>query len=784
MKGIFSFLIVFTSLLSFGQKFTVSGTVKDASTGENLIGASIYNAKNGAGTTSNNYGFFSITLPKDSVKLKISFVGYGSLLIHFLLLKDTTITIPLLEGTSLKEIVIEGQAEEIQESSRMSTIDIPVDQIKAMPALLGETDVLKVLQLLPGVQAGSEGSSGLYVRGGGPDQNLILLDGVPVYNASHLFGFFSVFNADAINHVELVKGGFPARYGGRLSSVIDINLKEGNNQKIKGEGSIGLIASRLTIEGPIKKDRTTFIVSARRTYIDVLARPLIKSASKGEEQAGYYFYDLNAKINHRINNNNRLYLSAYTGDDKAFARSKYQSNGTIDKNSYKYEAGLKWGNITTALRLNSILSKKLFSNTTLSFSRYRFGISGSDSESYTKSGVTTSQYYATSYISGIRDFAAKIDFDYIPSPRHYVKFGGQAIRHLFTPGVASFHSTTTEQIDTTFGAKRIYATEFYAYAEDDFLVTEKLKINGGVHVSGFSVENRFYHSIQPRFSARYLISPDISWKGSYAQMTQFIHLLSNVGIGLPTDLWVPATSAVGPEQSYLTSTGIAYNIQKKYEFSVEGYYKKMTGLIEYKEGADYLNTEDDWQTKVERGKGWSYGGEVFLHKKTGKINGWVGYTLSWTNRQFANINQGKIFPYRYDRRHDIKIAVTYDWKPNRNFSVTWVYGTGAAITLPQSNYAQLSDRNFNLFYPPDNNVQYYDGRNSYRMRAYHRLDLSYTTTKKTKWGERSWTIGVYNAYSRRNPFFINMDYDKAGNKKFIQYSLFPIIPSIAYRFKF
>jgi hypothetical protein len=750
-----------------------------------LIGASIYEIKSGSGTTSNNYGLFSLTLMSDSVKLRISFVGYGTVFQKFFLSGDTTLNIILENGTQLSEVTIEGQAEEIQESSRMSTIDIPVAQIKAMPALLGETDVLKVLQLLPGVQSGAEGSSGLYVRGGGPDQNLILLDGVPVYNASHLFGFFSVFNADAINNVELVKGGFPARYGGRLSSVIDINLKEGNNTKIKGEGSVGLIASKFTIEGPIKKDRTTFIISARRTYIDVLARPLIKDLSKGKA-SGYYFYDLNAKINHRINDKHRIYLSTYAGDDNAYSRMKDIS--TNPKNAVTFatddRSTLKWGNITTALRLNSILSKKLFSNVTATYSRYRFDVFQSKKNSTTENEITKTNYYQNQYMSGIWDYAVKVDLDYIPSPVHYVKFGGQAIQHLFTPGAFSLHTTGIEKTDTVFGTKKTYASEFYLYAEDDFLITPKLKVNAGVHASGFSVENKFYHSIQPRISGRFLITPEVSWKTSYAQMTQFIHLLNNVGIGLPTDLWVPSTAKVGPEHSYLTSTGIAYNVNNQYEFTVEGYYKRMKGLIEYKDGADFLKREEDWQTKVEIGKGWSYGSEVFLHKKTGKLNGWFGYTLSWTNRQFPNINYGKIFPYRYDRRHDIEIAATYDWKPNRKFGMTWVYGTGAAVTLSQSTYA--SNTSFPYVYHDytAGSIQYFDGRNSYRMRAYHRLDLSYTTSKKTKWGERSWTIGVYNAYSRRNPFYMDMTYDKNGNKKFVQYSLFPIIPSIAYRFKF
>jgi hypothetical protein len=773
-----SFIILIT-LSAKAQKFTISGTIKDRASGENLIGASIFNVSTGQGTTSNTYGFYSITLPKDTVLLRISYVGYESSIIKILLSRDTTMNIEMGEGKLLQEVVINANEEEkIQNTTRMGTIDVPIDQIKAMPAFLGETDVLKVLQLLPGVQSGTEGSSGLYVRGGGPDQNLILLDGVPVYNASHLFGFFSVFNADALNHVELVKGGFPARYGGRLSSVIDINMKEGNMKEFKGEGSAGLIASKITLEGPIVKDKTSFIISARRTYIDILSRPLIKSSSGGNNVVGYYFYDLNGKINHKIDENNRIYLSTYMGDDKAYARFK----GEFGNTKYKEEAGLKWGNVTTALRWNSIWNKKLFSNLTTTYSRYRFKVFTNYNEESTSAGTPSTIYYENEYFSGIRDYAIKLDFDYIPSPNHLVKFGAQAIQHLFSPGVFSYKGN--EAADTTFGAKKVYAKEFFAYLEDDIVVTEKLKFNIGAHASGFLVDDKFYHSIQPRLSARYLLSPSVALKASYAQMTQYIHLLTNAGLGLPTDLWVPSTPTVGPEQSYLTSVGAVYNLNSTYEFSVEGYYKEMTGLIEYKDGASYLDIEKDWQTKVETGKGESYGAEFFLQKKTGRINGWIGYTLSWSNRQFDNINEGKKFPYKYDRRHDVEIAATYQWKKNKELGFTWVYGSGTALSLPSATYEKLPAEEGSYRYYGNENIDHYDGRNNYRMSAYHRLDFSYTTTKKTKWGERSWVIGVYNVYNRKNPFYMDKGYDKNGDKKFIQYSLFPVIPSVSYRFKF
>ena len=498
-------MLLLVSSLAHAQKYTISGSIKDAGSGENLIGAYLYNARSLQGTTANEYGFYSITLPQDSVHLRISYVGYEKQIVTFFLAKDTTINFALVSGNTLQEVVISGAVEDqIQETTRMGTIDVPLDQIKAMPALLGEVDVLKVLQLLPGVQSGAEGTSGLYVRGGGPDQNLILLDGVPVYNASHLFGFVSVFNADAINHVELVKGGFPARYGGRLSSVIDIRMKEGNTKKLQGEGSIGLVASRLTIQGPIVKDKTSFLVSGRRTYIDLLARPLIKMATKGEETVGYYFYDLNAKINHRFNDKNRLYLSLYTGDDKAYARSRYTYSNDPEMTESKEEFKLQWGNITTGLRWNAIISKKLFSNVTATYSRYRFGVYGDSKETVTTADATETEYFHTSYVSGIRDFALKADLDFIPSPNHYIRFGIQGINHLFTPGVLSFRST--EVADTTMGAQITYAREYAAYAEDDFMISDKLKITGGIHASAFEVDGKFYHAIQPRLSARYLMT--------------------------------------------------------------------------------------------------------------------------------------------------------------------------------------------------------------------------------------------------------------------------------------
>lgn len=782
MRYVFIYVTLLLSSPLLGQKFTISGYLKDADTGESLIGATVLHARSSSGTSANTHGFYSITLPRDSVTLLYSYVGYEPQLIRFLLRKDTVINMQLKGATVLDEVVVSAtKADAIHEINRMSSISVPIDQIKALPAFLGETDVLKVLQLMPGVQSGGEGGTGLYVRGGGPDQNLLLLDGVPVYNASHLFGFFSVFNADALNHVELIKGGFPARYGGRLSSVIDIHMKDGSMKEWKGEGSVGIIASKVSVEGPIQKDRTSLLFSARRTYIDLLARPIIKLATEGQT-AGYYFYDLNFKLNHIINDKNRLYLSSYTGDDKAYAKTKdFFINGN-ERTDYREEFGLRWGNIITAARWSHVFSPQLFANFTGTFSRYRFDIFSQYDEVRTSpTSPDEKNFYKERYVSGIRDWAMKADFDYLPNPDHYIRFGANSIVHRFAPGVYAVRSS--EEADSTAGAAVTNAQEFAAYVEDDWKVNSVLKVNAGVHTSAFLVENKWYTSVQPRISSRLLLGREFSLKASYSTMTQFIHLLTNAGLGLPTDLWVPSTAKVKPQQSWQAAIGLAKTFKDTYEVSLEGYYKKMTNLIEYKDGASYFDIEKDWQDKVAlNGQGWSYGTELLLQKKIGNVTGWIGYTLSWTDRQFETLNFGNRFPYKYDNRHDINVAFTHTWNERMDFSAAWVFTSGNAVTLPTAVYSGTSQLPFNHWYTPE--ISYYEARNAYRMKNYHRLDLSFSWWKNKKWGQRKWTLGVYNAYNRLNPFFMDIGYDRNHNKHFIQYSLFPIIPSFTYSFKF
>ncbi|MCD6331705.1 MAG: TonB-dependent receptor, partial [Bacteroidales bacterium] len=507
-----------------GQKYTISGTVEDQTTGERLISANVYDSNSLQGVITNAYGFYSLTLPSGKVSLTFSYIGYNKVTINLNLVRDTMIHMVMKPSITLDEVIISGEkTKSAVHSSQMSMTELSANTIKGLPVFLGEVDVLKALQLLPGVQSGSEGTSGIYVRGGGPDQNLILLDGVPVYNANHLFGFFSVFNPDAIQNVKLIKGGFPAQYGGRLSSVLDIRMKEGNNKHFTAEGSVGIVASKLTVEGPVWKDHTSFIISARRTYVDALAQPLIawQAAQNDLEKlrAGYYFYDMNAKINHRFSDKSRLYLSAYSGRDKAYMANKEK----WDDNSYQTDAGLGWGNLTAALRWNYVITPKLFSNTTVTYSKYNF-LTSMKEEEHEKEQLL--HKYAFTYDSGIRDWAGKIDFDYLPDPHHSIKFGASHIFHSFRPGVSVFQveeQLMDQPLDTTFGNKQINAREWAMYAQDDWLIGSRLKVNAGLHFSGFAVDDSTYWSLQPRISLRFLVNEKLSVKAAYSHMTQYIH---------------------------------------------------------------------------------------------------------------------------------------------------------------------------------------------------------------------------------------------------------------------
>ncbi|MBI3135365.1 MAG: TonB-dependent receptor [Bacteroidetes bacterium] len=786
MKLILFTLLSLTSLFAAAQtKYTVSGYVKDAETGEALIGARVFVPALSVGAIANTYGFYSLTLPQGVHEVVFSFVGKEPSKMQVTLDANVSLNLELKPAGMLSEVLVTGEVKQ-HESTEMSTTELPMSKVKSLPVLLGEIDVIKTAQLLPGIKAGSEGSSGIYVRGGGPDQNLILLDGVPIYNANHLFGFFSVFNADAINNVKIVKGGFPAEYGGRISSVIDIRMKEGDMKKLHGEGSVGIISSKLMLNGPIIKDKTSFMISARRTYIDLLAKPFIKLANAkntGNDKVtgGYYFYDVNAKINHIINDKNRIYFSAYLGDDKFYVNSTYDY---VDNAKTYYEesnGGLSWGNKIMALRWNHQFSPKLFANTTLNFSDYRFktGFGMTVYEDGKKD--TPDQNYSFDYLSGITDWGGNVHFSYYPNPNHKVEFGVGEIYHTFKPGVNQFkYDNNGATTDTVFGGKRTYAHEFYGFIQDDFKISKRIMANLGVHFSNFIVRDKYYNALQPRAAFNFLLDEKSSLKVSYSHMAQYLHLLTNTTIGLPTDLWVPATDTIPFQIGDQYAVGYTRELKAGYRIGAEAYYKQMNNLIEYKEGASFFDTSNDWEKLVEVGKGYSYGLEVLFEKRTGKTTGWIGYTLSWTNRQFDNLNNGNIFPYRYDSRHNISVVVTHKFNDKIDIGVVWVYATGNAVTLALQQYNALEDQNYF-----SSTVEHVDGRNNYRMPSYHRLDIGVNIHKEKKWGQATWSFGLYNAYNRQNPFYLEFGYLKNSDKKVLkQVSLFPIIPSINYSFKF
>ncbi len=778
-------LLLATGSLYAQSRYTVSGYVREKGSGELLIGVSVYVPGTTTGTSTNNYGFYSLTLPAaDSVSLAFSFVGYQAQTRSISLRKNTELNVELASGSVLQEVVVTGQRERISETPQMSTIEVPIKQIKAIPALLGEKDVLKVLQLMPGVQKGGEGNSGLYVRGGGPDQNLIILDDATVYNAYHLFGFFSLFNGDALKSVELTKGGFPARYGGRLSSVLEMNMKEGNKEKLHGEGGIGIISSRLTLEGPLKKEKSSFLISGRRTYIDALVRPFIPDAD-----GGYYFYDLNAKVNYDFGRKNKLYLSGYFGRDRFFFVEKYDGQKT--------KAGFNWGNATGTLRWNHLLNEKLFANTSLIFSNYRFKI-------YERYKDKDGSEFNLDYSSGIRDIGIKQDWDFFPTPNHSIKVGVSSTYHQFTPSALVVKDTDVNEFKREVEA--IDVVESGIYAEDTYRPFPNLRLNAGIRFSHYVSGKQQYFRPEPRLALAYSLTNDISLKASYARMNQYVHLLTNTGIGLPTDLWVPSTAKVAPQQSQQVAAGIAKDfLERGLQLTVEGYYKKMDNIIGYREGASFLLIDEgpegarqvSWEDNVTAGQGWSYGAEFLLQKKLGRFSGWVGYTLSWTQLQFDELNFGKKYYARYDRRHDLSVVGIYELSPRITLSGTWVYGTGNAITLPLSDYPSPTheanyppnQRQQGSWYSATYTVNDYDTKNSFRMASYHRLDLGVQFHKKMKRHERTWEFSVYNAYNRRNPFFYYTasEYDqqrKASRNVLKQITLFPIIPSLSYNFKF
>lgn len=781
---------------SFGvaqEKYTISGYITDAATGEELIGATVgVEELSGTGTATNIYGFYSLTLPPGNYTLHYTYLGYNSQQIQIELNRDLRHNISLSSGeVQLEEVVISGEKpDDNVKEIRMSKEVLKIESIKSMPALFGEVDIFKSVQMLPGVLSAGEGTSGLFVRGGSADQNLILLDESTVYNASHFMGFFSVFNPDAVKNVSLYKGGIPARYGGRISSILDIQMKEGNNKRFGMSGGLGSISSRLTLEGPIVKDKSSYMISGRRTYADLFLK---LSPDDNVNSNTLYFYDLNAKANYKFNNKNRIYISGYLG------RDVFKFDDTF---------GLNWGNATGTLRWNHLFNERLFLNTTLLFSNFDYGFDIDD-------GVTS-----FTWDSRLQEYQAKLDFNYYLNPDNTLSFGSNSSLHYFSP---AHIEPGDNSVFTTFSLDNKYAFEQAFYIGNNQKINEKLSFRYGLRYSMFhnigpgrkfiyadglprtddtiidSVAYgkldpiKFYHGLEPRASVRYLLNEKSSVKASYNRMRQYLQIASNATAGLPIDRWIPADSYIKPLIGDQVALGYFRNFDdNRFETSVEVYYKWMDNLIDFKPQAEIL-LNNNLETEVFEGRGWAYGAEFSVKKNIGKTTGWFSYTVSKTKRKIPGINGGRAYNAKYDRTHDISLVVSHQLSSRLTLAANWVYTTGAAVSFPEGKYTVDGQT-----------IPYYNDRtrNAYRMPDYHRLDLSATLEGKNKKNKRwqgSWSFSIYNAYARKNAFSIafrevvngdpSYDADEDGpevtsEQSAVKMYLFSIIPSVTYNFKF
>lgn len=781
-KGLFTVLFSLIGLVSFSQAtMTLSGVVKDGGNGETLIGATVFVPELETGTITNEYGFYSITLDNvltDSISVEMSYVGFQNQINRIKVQPEYSLDIELGTGVALKEVVIKANSfNEALKSTEMSVETLNPEEAKMIPVLLGESDILKTIQLKPGIPSGSEGSTGLYVRGGRSDQNLIVLDEAVIYNASHLFGFFSTFNTDAVKDLKLYKGGFPAQYGGRLSSVIDVKLKEGNKKEFSGAGGIGIISSKLTLEGPIKKDKSSFIVSGRRTYFDLITNAINDSNADDPDAVqipGYYFYDLNTKINFDLSDKDRLYLSGYFGRDVFNFQSDF----------FNFNFG--WGNATGTARWNHQFNPKLFSNTTLTFSDYEYSI--------------TNEVTGFSFEVGsrIKDLNLKSDFYWAPNNRHTLRYGVGATYHQFEVGRLQAGS---DDGSISFNSGSDFdGMEFGAYIGDEWDVSERLRVNGGLRLSAFSNDNTLYGGLEPRLAARYILTENVSLKGSYARMKQYLHLVASSGVSLPTDIWYPSTAQIEPQRSDQVAVGATFKLWDKLLLTNEYYYKWLDNQVDFVDWAE-LFANQNLEQEFAIGKGYSYGTELGLEKREGKFTGWIGYTLAWTKRgDFVPVDpngyfgEGRnYFAPRYDRRHDISVVAMWEINRRLTFSSSWVYGSGDLAWLPTGRltFQDVQGGTTQVVLPV------YRERNNFRLAAFHRLDLGLIIKFYPKWGESDLSINVINAYDRRNAFFLFLEPEfaeetGAGGELFeiperikaTQVSLFPILPSISWNFKF
>lgn len=801
------------------RQVTISGFVRDKISSESLVGASVYDAISLSGVATNSYGFFSLslTVPPESdgvsVRLQSSYIGYESRLFELpSLTKDTILAINLQPNASLSEVLVTASETTRQtvRNTQMGALEVSQATIRATPTLFGEADIIRTLQLTPGVSAGTEGISGLYVRGGNSDENLFLIDGNPVYQVNHIGGFFSAFNNEAIKSMNFYKAGFPARFGGRLSSVVDVQTKEGNMKEFHGSASLGLISGNLNLEGPIWKDHTSFNIALRRTWLDVLTAPALAIVNKKNKKHGdrinvrYAFHDLNARIDHRFNDRSRMYLSLYNGNDVLkigsddFATGEYGFSNTIDAN-------MRWGNLVASAGWTYAFNNKLFGKLSGFYTRYRSKISYAEEDISGKEGDPNYQYSLdeTTNLTGITDFGVRTSFDYQPVSTHRIRFGGDYLVHYFQPEYNRMKALDNSkpdsmQIAKTFADDKLWAHELAAYAEDDWSISDAFRLNAGLRFSLFNINNKTYTGLEPRVSLRWLLSPKISLKASYSRMNQYVHLISNSFMDLPTDSWMPVTDKLKPLVSDQVSVGGYYNWNQLLDFSIEGYYKKMNNLLEYKDGHSLIPSSVSWEDKMASGEGRAYGLEFMVRKQTGKTTGWIGYALAWADRRFDEINSGKRYPSRYDNRHKLNIVVMHKLSKRVELSGAWTYSSGNYTTLSLENYYpgdHLHRPGTTPDYGSGYSKNYYEGRNNYQLPGYHRLDLGISIFRPKKKGRMGiWNISIYNVYCRMNPLVIlkgdveekkgEGDHSPTYRNAFKSIGLFPIIPSVSYTYKF
>lgn len=788
-------ILLFSCFAVRAQQCNIYGYVKDATTNETLIGVSISNSSFTLGTTTNSFGFFTLALPQcEHDTLVVRCAGYQSQRFKI----DTVPKAPLeimlsAENNLTKEVVITDSNDPTQ-TNRMSQLTVPIDQLKKMPSLFGEADVMRVFQLMAGVQGGKEGTSGINVRGGSPDQNLYLLDDVPLYNVNHIGGFLSTFDASAIKNVELYKGAFPARYGGRLSSVLDIRMKDGNMKKHQGEYAVGTLAMKVNLQGPIKQDTSSYFFTVRRCNFDLLTRVAALMSSQGEVQTGYTFFDLYGKVNTLLKAKQRLYVTVYAGRDRIFINSNNKAVNPAEYSS-KFKSNIAWGNQMASVRLNHVFSSKMFGNSTLAFTRYAYNNNVSGQQAPYGSNDYGDKT-RIEFTSGVTDLLVKQDFFLQVNDRQSLQFGVNFILHQFNQGRINYMGpNTATSSDGSQRENNVLGFENVAYVEDNMKLGEKTGFSIGIHLSNYNTQRKSFYSIQPRLLARRKLGRRSVVKASFVTMKQYMHLLSSNGAGLPSDLWIPATSALPPSNCMQVALGLGGTLSedKKWDWSAEFYLKKYTNLVEYEEGVSFFSNDESITDKVTNGGiGRVAGIDLQLQKLHGRTTGWCSYTLSKNDRRFASLNGGNWFPYRYDRTHAATVVFNHELNDNISISATWMYSTGSPVTLAQQQYGAFNYFNYQntpqeteSIFSPFPTAQIYNGRNSSRMPAYHKLDLAINFTKQKKSGSRTWNISLYNAYNRQNPFYLFYRVDRADQRiKLYQLSIFPIIPSVSYTRQF